>query len=74
MGILSLPQTSSACYGRLRLFWETASQNNGRARRRWLRSQVAPDTEDMGPIALDDGAIREVRRDDGGIPDLPAVA
>ena len=56
------------------LLWETASRSIDRARRRRLRPQVPPNSDDLVPIALDDGAGLQAPPGDEEAPNLPAGA
>ena len=42
-----------------------------RVRRRWLRPEVSPNDEEMGPITLKAGASFQVPSDDEDAPNLP---
>ena len=50
------------------------SRSVDRSRRRRMRAQVPPNTEGMGPITLNDGAILQGPSDDKDAPELPAAA
>ena len=61
-------------HGQFRLFWETAPRNIDRARRRWLRHQVAQNAEDIGPITLNGGTALQSPSDEEDFPEPPAGA